>query len=185
MDKARIAAIWELEKRNECNDELERIKSSLENKLTSRRKIQHEHNSEFSPPPDLPRIIRDAVYMLYASVGIGFVELIFTAKFSKEIFTQHPTIVYQALFSLGVIGFLSYMIHLGKDWARITFLIIFLIGMLGFPFILVEKFMISPIVGVLTISTTLFQALALILLLTKKAGKWYKFQKSKSNENPT
>ena len=82
-----------------------------------------------------------------------------------------------------IIGFLGYKIGQGKNWARITLLILFVIGMLGFPFVILNEFQMSPIIGIVSIAQMLIQLYVLVILFSGQSKEWFRRQKIKTTPN--
>jgi uncharacterized membrane protein len=79
-----------------------------------------------------------------------------------------------------IIGFLGFKIGQGKNWARITLLVVFIIPMIGYPFLVFGEFLMSPFIGIVSIAQMLILLYALILLFSREAQEWYKEQKVKT-----
>ncbi len=79
-----------------------------------------------------------------------------------------------------IIGFLGFKIGQGKNWARITLLVVFIIRMIGYPFLVFGEFLMRPFIGIVSITQMLILFYALILLFSREAQEWYKEQKVKT-----
>lgn len=77
------------------------------------------------------------------------------------------------LITLVIIFGLIKMIGLGKKWARVVLLVLFILGMLAFPWTLGPIFKSNLLVGVLTIFQALLQAVALVFLFSKASTQWF------------
>lgn len=64
-------------------------------------------------------------------------------------------------------------IGFGHKWARILFLILFILGMLAMPFYVSTLFKASIVLGFLFILQSLLQLLALYFLFTKTSTNWF------------
>ncbi|TXD71121.1 hypothetical protein ESU54_17675 [Aequorivita antarctica] len=87
------------------------------------------------------------------------------------------------IITIVIIGFLGYKIGKGKNWARITLLVLFVIGMLGFPLIISNEFQMSPLIGIVSIAQMLIQLYVLIILFSGQSNEWFKKQKIKTTPN--
>ena len=74
---------------------------------------------------------------------------------------------------LGLMLWLIWMIGRGRNWARITYLILFLLGL---PFSigpLVQSFSLFPLSASIGLAQMLLQIVALVLLFTGAARRWF------------
>jgi ATP-dependent Zn protease len=136
----------------------------------------NEQNSSIERPSDVTR----AIQLLYASIAIGFVSSIF--RLASEVsgapiaFAFIPLILFFGLFA-----FLVFKISKGRNWARIAFLVIFL---LGIPFaipIYVQELERSFLSGSLSILIALLQLMAVYLLFRRNSNSWFKARKGSFN----
>ena len=78
-----------------------------------------------------------------------------------------------SLITLGIIFSLIKLIGLGKKWARVVLLVLFVLGILIFPAALGPIFKFNLLVGVLTIFNALLQGVALVFLFSKASTQWF------------
>lgn len=103
---------------------------------------------------DRPRETGRGILLLYMALGIGGLRLIMEASR----LSQHPSIGTAILTSVTVLGIIWFFIHMigtGKNWARITFLVFFIIGL---PFevqALQQALAANPVSALLGIAQTL------------------------------
>jgi len=140
-----------------------------------------------------PKNVSIAVWLLYFVSIVGIVIMFLNTSSLKEFFI--PVSFYASFFagdffSFAILFFLAYMIGMGKNWARIMFLVLFLIGIvpsilsLLFWFIGLTTTIFDPkgypvsiFIIFITIFVTikmLFQAIALILLFRPLSSDWFK-----------
>ena len=77
------------------------------------------------------------------------------------------------VFVLGIMLWLVYMIAKGRNWARITFLVLFLVGLPWSIPALLSSFSAYPFSAILGISQILLQVVALVLLFGAEARHWF------------
>jgi hypothetical protein len=69
--------------------------------------------------------------------------------------------------------FLIVMISAGKNWARIAFLVLFLLGLVPSAPTLLADFTRSPLIGALGLGDIVLQIWALILVFTNPGKTWF------------
>ena len=130
-------------------------------------------------PPEIkerPREVIYAVQLVCASLALDFVS--FFVKQPDFMQPQSLAIGISAIiFGTLISGFLLFMIWRGRNWARLLYLIVFLIGApFAFPVIVMvfQKNLIFSIVGLIKIS---LQIMAAVLLLQKPTRQWFRMIK--------
>jgi FtsH-binding integral membrane protein len=131
-----------------------------------------------------PKNVLLAVRLLWATIALG---LMSTALYWNDKISQLPadfpmnpelfaSIVLFITFSFLV--WIMWQVSRGRNWARLLYLIVFLIGLpLYIPALLVE-FDHSVGKGIFSTIITFMQLAALILLFTKEGNVWFKEQKA-------
>ena len=61
----------------------------------------------------------------------------------------------------------------GRNWARITFLVLFILGLLMHPFMLWMEFHRSPMSAYVSIAVIVIQMYAVLLLFRPPARAWF------------
>ena len=121
-----------------------------------------------------PEKVNQAVMLLHLTLGIAVVRTILErATMDADI----GFVIFVSLFTLGFLWFFIAMIARGKNWARITFLVLF-VG--GLPFAitpLLQSLAATPLSGLLGIAQTVLQIVALIFLFQKASSEWFKEMK--------
>jgi len=179
QDNAVISAINELDKRGKADSEILEIKNQIIQKIDNQNQQIQQSKDEFKIPNDIPKTISNAAKLLYLTIGIGIVNSLlmeFTTDYQSY---SDPKTLSILVISLGLMGFFAYMINIGRKWARNTFLVLFGLGFLMFPFTITHYFGLNPLIGLLSLTQTGLQIFALILLFKKETKDWYK----KMNEN--
>lgn len=116
-----------------------------------------------------------AVLLLYVSLGIGLLRSLMEAPQQEA---PIGLIIFISLLVLGITGFFIFMIGKGKNWARITLLVLFIVGIpLAVPQ-LFHSLASNPISGLLGIAQTAVQAFALYFLFLKPSADWFRQIKS-------
>ena len=96
--------------------------------------------------------------LAFISAGLGILNL----SLSPEIFSTGLAI-FTAFFTLAFVFGLAVLIRLGLSWIKYLLLVLFLIGLIGIPF-MIKNFETNPIVGTINIAQTILQICSIILL---------------------
>jgi tryptophan-rich sensory protein len=168
-----IAAIIELDKRGKADSAILGIKKQIEQKIENRNEQIQQSREDFKVPKDLPKTISNAAKLIYLTLGIGIVNSIIMELTTDFNNISDPKNLFVLIISLGLMAFFAYKIHMGKKWARTTFLVLFLIGMIMFPFTLIQFFQLNPLTGIISLTQTGLQIYALILLYKPDSKDWY------------
>lgn len=175
QESALLAAIWELERREKAGNEHIEIKELIE---TKKKQVEDKPNS-FEIPVDIAKSIKTAAYILFGTIFLGLLNSVLFDRYSDvEVFVNSRSVSVLIL-TLVFMAFMAYMILLGRNWARVTFLVLFLLGfLLNIPNV-IYYFMNVPVVGFISLIQTGLQVYALILLYNKESKEWYLKQKAK------
>lgn len=175
QEAALLAAIWELEKREKAGNQHSEIKEQIETK----KKQAEDRPNSFEIPVDIAKSIKTASYILFGTILLGFLNtVLFDSYTDIEVFVNSMS-VSLLIITLAFMAFISYMILLGRNWARVTYLVLFLIGFLMNIPDIIYYFKNVPIVGFISLIQTGLQTYALILLYNKESKEWYLKQKAK------
>lgn len=135
------------------------------------------NNSHGTPKP---QIIKNAVLMLWISLGLGVVRSAWEVP-AQAAQSSVELVVFVMVFTLMLIGFFIWMIDKGRNWARITFLVLFILGVPLSISPLLQSLAYAPISGLIGISQAVLQTMAVVFIFTKESSTWFKLQKSKNN----
>jgi len=113
-----------------------------------------------------PPIVVKAIWLLCVSLGIIFVASLWLA-FHNLIASQ------PGFFSLLIMAWLTHKTNQGRNWARITFLVLYIVGtLISIPMLFMVPHSIVD-VGVYIIQAVL-QLAALIMLFSQNARPWFR-----------
>lgn len=98
-----------------------------------------------------PKKIKQAANLIYLSLLVGLIKSLLYETMTTQKMLSDPKPLTVVIITLLFLGWLGYMIGKGKNWARITFLILCLVGMLGYPFIVINEFQTIPLIGIVSI----------------------------------
>lgn len=124
-----------------------------------------------------PKKVGTAVKLLYITLGIGVLRSIMEASMQAQM-ASPAFVMFITFFVLGIMWLFIYMIGKGRNWARITFLVLFIVGIPLFVPPLLQSLAVNPISGLLGIGQTVIQVIALVFLFQKPSSDWFREVKS-------
>jgi hypothetical protein len=128
---------------------------------------------EALPAAQKPQPVVTAVNLLWASLAVGLVKMLMDfsnlSAVAPAAFTN-----FILIFTFALIGFLIFKISAGRNWARFTFLVMFIIGTLPILPIVMGEFSRSAVVGALSLAQIGLQVYALLLLFTRPGSSWFR-----------
>lgn len=120
-----------------------------------------------------PQAVVTAINLLWASLAVGLVKMLLDfsnlSAVAPAAFTN-----FVLIFTFALIGILIFKISAERNWARITFLVMFVIGVLPTLPIVLGEFSRSPVVGALSVAQIGLQVYALFLLFTQPGSSWFR-----------
>jgi len=132
-----------------------------------------EQNQTTRPPR-----VGTAVILLYITLGIGVLRSIMGASMYTEV-ASPAFVTLITFFVLGVMGFFIFMIGKGRNWARITFLVFFIISIPFAALPLMQSVGANPISGRIGIIQIIIHIVALVFLFQKLSSDWFRDMKPK------
>jgi hypothetical protein len=124
-----------------------------------------------------PSQINTSVNLLWASLAIGFVKSIMDMQHLGS--QASPAFTNFILISVfAVMALLIVFISKGKNWARITFLVLFILGSLPSIPLVLGEFTRSPVLGAFSLVQIVLQVIALYIVFTKPGAVWFKKQEN-------
>ena len=132
---------------------------------------------------EVPKKIKQASILVYVSLLIGLIKSVLYETMTDQKMLSDPKSLTIGILTILIIGFFGYKIGKGKNWARITLLVLFIIGMLGVPFIIMTEFQMNPIIGIVSVVQMLIQLYVLIILCSGESKNWFKEQRIKTTPN--
>ena len=125
-----------------------------------------------------PDKVSTAVTLLWVTIAIGIVGSIMEFPSSLEVATAQGFglgfIIFTTFFTLAILAFFIFMIGKGKNWARITFLVFFIIGIPLAGRSLFQSLLRNPVSGILGIVEIILEIIALVFLFQKPSSDWFK-----------
>ena len=93
---------------------------------------------------------------------------------------SHPGAAAFMMFFMSMLACLIWKIGQGRNWARITYLVLFIPALLAFPFVLWSMFHRSPVSAYVSIAGTALEGYALLLLFRPSSTGWFQQKKTVS-----
>ncbi len=120
---------------------------------------------------DAPARVRTAVSLLWLSLVVGLLVLMFDPASAAML---PSAMLYSiAVISALIMGFFIYKIGKGRNWARITFLVLFLLGLISYTSALTGLFNRSVVAGGLSTAQVIMQVVALYFVFSKPGSLWF------------
>lgn len=131
-----------------------------------------------------PNKVSIAITLLWITIAIGVIRSIMEFSNLLEVAIARgfgpKFVIFTTFFALAIVAFLIFMIGMGKNWARITFLVLFIVG-IPFTVLPLSKSLLTNLFsGVLGIGQIILQIIALIFLFQKPSSDWFKSMKKRS-----
>lgn len=136
----------------------------------------NELNQEVKIAPSKPEKVSLAVNLLYASLGISVLAIFVQAAQAPASLSAFFVVI--PLITLSIMGFLFYMIDKGKNWARITYLVLTILGAFSI-FTTISNFSQAPLQNSIGIGNWVLQITALVLLFQTPSSMWFTEMKGK------
>jgi hypothetical protein len=182
VDEARLAAVWELEKRKESNDEVSGLKESIQIELEKGPQQQRFNNDL---PKDIPRTVKWAVYLIYTSWLVGVLQYFLQMSIWRTTYYVggNSIIIFIFLASLGLITFFVNKIIRKRNWARIVYSALQLFGVAQFVYAVAALSVGLPLNILADLIRPLLAILIIILLFLPESNRWYSNESKKSTNS--
>jgi succinate-acetate transporter protein len=120
-----------------------------------------------------PSSIALAINLAWASLALGFVRLAIDYQHMQSL---APVVVLISIFVFVFVitAFLVLKMSAGRNWARITFLVLFVIGVIPTIPMLLADFSRSAVSGAIGVIQAGLQLYALVLVFTEPGKHWFK-----------
>ncbi|HEV7472679.1 MAG TPA: hypothetical protein VGN90_01450 [Pyrinomonadaceae bacterium] len=123
--------------------------------------------------PSRPQVVTRAVQLFAASFILGAVRTVFNLSHKLSGAAFLLSLVFLLIF-LGVCFFFVAMIAARRNWARIIFLVLLVIGLpFAIPTYIVEL-RTNLLYGSISIVVAILQVIGIVLLFTKDSNQWFK-----------
>jgi hypothetical protein len=145
--------------------------SKLQQEL-QRRSVTLPTNNTSPPdarPRELPRkALKAPAILMVASIPVGIVLTILDWEYLRS--TSNTTIAVETLVIFGTLMiWLAYKLAFGRNWARITLLVLVIVGAPFYLISLVALFMRAPALGAISVVQAFMQYVSLYVVFTEPA----------------
>jgi FtsH-binding integral membrane protein len=127
-----------------------------------------------------PKKVSSAINLLIVSIVLGVVNSIISEVTTEMKNYLSGMGLFITIFTFALMIFFIYQMNARKKWARTTFLVLFILGALMFPFTLITLFKSNIVVGLLTVILTVLQIIALTMIYSKESNEWFNLNKQTS-----
>jgi hypothetical protein len=142
---------------------------------------------EHLPPSPLfhkPASIVAAKNILYADLFLGILSWAI-GRWTTTMYALAPIESIAILIVMvGIIFGLIKCIGLGRKWARVVLLVIFLLGLVAYPWTFAGMLKASILIAVLSLLQAILQAIALYYLFSRTSTEWFNKVQEKAHEEP-
>ena len=127
-------------------------------------------DTQLTPQSQKPASVSSAIKLLYATLAIGALRSVL--EWSHQ--TQAVSSGFVMLFTFAFLVWLIYKIDRGRNWARITFLVFFILGVPMSVLPLLQSLAYYPVSGVLGLLQVVLQTVALFMVFGRCARPWFR-----------
>jgi hypothetical protein len=142
---------------------------------------------EHQPPSPLfhkPASIVAAKNILYADLFLGILTWAI-GRWTTTIYALAPIeSIVILLVTVGIMFGLIKCIGLGRKWARVVLLVLFLLGLAAYPWTFAGVLKASILIAVLSLLQAILQAVALYYLFSRTSTEWFNKVQEKAHDEP-
>jgi hypothetical protein len=120
-----------------------------------------------------PREVKWAISLMLAALAIGPITTAMDWSYLKSLGPIQRLVLNQ-VFTLLLLSYFIWKVSQGRNWARVTLLVLFLLGLPFYFFYVRAEFGRSAISAVLSILQTVIQGTGLLLTFVAPAKDWFK-----------
>lgn len=120
-----------------------------------------------------PKSVTAAANLLWASLALGLVKVLLDFGHISASVPIAGHLFFLAL-TIAILSSLVFKIMAGRNWARITFLVLYLLGLLPTLSAILDEWARAPVIAVISVAHACMQGYALLLLFSKPAAAWFK-----------
>ena len=128
-----------------------------------------------------PKVVSVAVGLLYRTIGVGLLRSLVESRFLYILRALWEMPVLSTLLigaTFGVMIFLYRQIGQGRNWARVTLLVFFILLIPFAVLDVIQRFGENVVSATLVLMQELMSIIALVLVFTPSANSWFRFVKT-------
>ena len=126
-------------------------------------------------PISKPRNVKLAIILFALVISVATLSLFSNLIFSDFYSFKEKTPNYLISFALFV--FLAYHINAQRNWARILYILLIVIGMITIPSHIIGLMSVNKLSALFLSIQTLLEVAAAVVLFTHSSNKWFKARK--------
>ncbi len=123
-------------------------------------------------PLSKPRNVRLAIILFASVISVATLSLFSNLIFSDFSSFKEKTPNY--LVSVAIFVFLAFNINARRNWARILYILLIIIGMITVPSRIIGLMSVSKLSTLVFSIRNLLEVAAAVVLFTKSSNKWFK-----------
>lgn len=123
-----------------------------------------------------PQCVSTAVLLIWVSMGIGLVRLLVIYSVLNRALPPVANLLVATvlIFVFAIIFFLNVLLSAGKNWARILFLILFILGLIPTVPMLLAEVVNKPLTGLVSLVQLALQGYATYSLFIHQSSEWFR-----------
>lgn len=122
-----------------------------------------------------PWNVKLAIILLVLVISVATLSLFSNLIFSNFDSFKEKTPNY--LISFAIFVFLAFHINARRNWARVLYIVLIVIGLITIPSRIIRLFSINKLSALFFSIQTLMEVATAVVLLTKSSNKWFKIRK--------
>ena len=126
------------------------------------------------PALERPKEVLIAIWLLIAGIVIGWAGTVVTWDYQLSVQSLGQLLLGQ-VFGLAIAGWIYYKIYCGRNWARILFLVMFILGLVGLLAVVVTDILpaMPTATNIVTVVGQLLNAAIVWLLFFSPGRHWF------------
>ena len=124
-----------------------------------------------------PPRVSTAVTLLYLTLGMGIIRSFLEVPRLLQVAPPGFGLgffLFVIIFTMAFLVFLTVMIGKGRNWARITYLVLTIVGLPLSVLPLYQSLTKTPISGIIGTAQLVLQTIALIFLFQRASSEWFR-----------
>lgn len=127
-----------------------------------------------------PKTVRNAAILIITIPLIGLLKVLADQEFLDSLESLNSIFVVMGVFTI-ILGFLAYKIWSGRNWARVIYSLMFVLGLIPAIQLLSEELARNPMTFAISVLQIIIQLLAFVLMHLPISNVWYRAVKAEKN----
>jgi hypothetical protein len=140
------------------------------------------------PTPARPKVVAVAVTLLYAALGVGLLRLVAEGRLARMLKTVWEMPILMTLLLSAILGGMIALyrkVGQGRNWARVTLLVFFILFLPFGILDLIQRFQTNALSATLASVQELMAGGAVVLVFTPLANSWFRAVKANRKQIKT